>query len=212
MAQGQLLPNPALKPERALYADATLALRGHDASVSATAFYSLYQDLIAYEYYPPSLVKPYNFDAAQAYGAELEAELAASSWATATVAYTLLFSQNLRDVAPLYLKELPFRPRHTLAAKVSAGPRWGRARLEVLLHSAANTNRFGSPSLPGHARVNLGITSQPLSRADVTLAVELKNVLDVQGTDLTDYALPGRSAFLTLSVALDLATERQSRP
>ncbi len=210
VSQGAMLANPELRPERGLYADAAVALGAPTgpALFTATGFYALYEDLIAYEYYPPLLVKPYNFAAARAYGAELEGKLQPSPWVSASVSYTLLFSENLRDDPRYYLQELPFRPRHTLTARLTAGPVWARVRVEALLHSQASTNRSGFPVLPGHARVNLGVTSQPLTRPEVTVSLELKNALDAQGTDLTDYALPGRAAFLTLAVALDLSPER----
>ncbi len=212
VAQGQLLPNPSLRPERALGADATVAVTSPNGALSATAFYSLYEDLITYEYYPPSLVKPFNFAAAQTYGAEVEARFSVSAWATASAAYTLLFSQNLRDDPRYYLQELPYRPRHTLAARLAAGPAWARARAEVVLRSASATNRAGTPRLPGHAQLNLGVSCEPPQVSGVSLALQIKNALDAQGTDLTDYALPGRSAFLTLSVAMDFPTERAAPP
>ncbi|MBN1204845.1 MAG: TonB-dependent receptor [Myxococcaceae bacterium] len=200
--QGLLLPNPALRPERVLYADVALVHRTERSLASVGGFYSLYEDLIAYELYPPFAAKPYNFAAASVAGLEAEGEWRPHPWVAGALGYTLLVSRNLRDDPRYYLKELPYRPRHRLSARVSGGPRWLTGRVEVAAQSAQFTNRTEEAVLPGRAFVHAGVSSSFGRSPELTLSVELKNVFDAHAEDLDGYPLPGRSAFVTLTAAL----------
>ena len=199
--QGLLLPNPALRPERALYADVAVVHRTGRSLASVGGFYSLYEDLIAYELYPPFAAKPFNFAAASVAGLEAEGEWRPSSWLAGTLGYTLLVSRNLRDDVRYYLKELPYRPRHKVSARVSGGPRWLTGRVEVASQSAQFINRTEEASLPGRTFVHAGASSTFGRSPELTLSVELKNVFDVHAADLNGYPLPGRSAYVTLTAA-----------
>jgi iron complex outermembrane receptor protein len=199
--QGLLLPNPTLRPERALYADVAVVHRTERSLASVGGFYSLYEDLIAYELYPPFAAKPFNFAAARVAGFEAEGEWRPAPWVAGTLGYTLLVSRNLRDDPRYYLKELPYRPRHKLSARVSGGPRWLTGRVEVAAQSSQFTNRTEEAVLPGRAFVHAGASSTFGRSPELTLSVELKNVFDAHAEDLDGYPLPGRSAYVTLTAA-----------
>lgn len=199
--QGLLLPNPTLRPERALYADVAVVHRTERSLAFVGGFYSLYEDLITYELYPPFAAKPFNFAAARVAGWEAEGEWRPTPWVAGTLGYTLLVSRNLRDDPRYYLKELPYRPRHKLSARVSGGPRWLTGRVEVAAQSAQFTNRTEEALLPGRVFVHAGAFSTFGRSPELTLSVELKNVLDAHAEDLDGYPLPGRSAYVTLTAA-----------
>jgi vitamin B12 transporter len=199
--QGHLAPNPKLRPERALAADASLAFRRGRGFVQLGGFASLYEDLISYEYYPPLLARPYNFQAARVLGLEAEGTVEPTDWLSAAASWTLLSTQNLKDDPRYYLKSLPYRPMHKLHARASAGPRRLRVHGEVLWQSEQFINRTETVALPSRAFVNAGLVAQLSSSPAVALAFELKNLLDVQSQDLDGYPLPSRGAYLTLSVA-----------
>ena len=201
--QGTMLPNPDLRPERALTGDVGAAWKSEQARLSATGFLSLYEDLISYEYYPPNLARPYNFQAARVAGLELEAALTPWRWLEAVASYTFLDTQNQKDDPRYYLKALPFRPAHRLHARVSGGPDWLKGRAEVLFQSAQFTNRTETLALPARALVNVGLTARPWKVPLVTVSVELKNVLDVQSMDFDGYPLPPRAFFVTVGIAWD---------
>jgi iron complex outermembrane receptor protein len=201
VAQGTLLPNPDLQPEQSTYADVALAHRTRASFASAGFFYSSYENLISYEYYPPLLAKAYNFNSAQAYGLEIESEARPWPIASALLGYTLLFTQNLRDDPRYYLKELPYRPRHRLYLRLSAGPSIFRPRAELSFQSEQFFNRTQTLSVPSRAIVNVGVSSQPLRSPELTLSLEMKNAFDVQTQDVDAYPLPGRAFYLTLRFA-----------
>jgi vitamin B12 transporter len=203
VVQGTLMPNPALRPERALTADVTAGWRHEKAALAVTGFGSLYEDLITYEYYPPALAKPFNVMAARVAGVEVEGRVSPAPWLDASLAYTFLASQNLRDDPRYYLKALPFRPAHRVAARVSGGVPLLRAHADVLFQSAQYMNRTETLALGARTFVNVGVSSTPWKRPEVTLAFELKNLFDVQSQDLDGYPLPPRAAFFTLAVAWD---------
>lgn len=201
--QGTLLPNADLKPERGLLADVAAAFRHERGAVQVTGFYGLYENLIAYEYYPPALARPYNFAAASAAGLEVEGAATPTSWLEANASYTFLATQNLKDDPRYYLKSLPYRPRHRVTGRVVAGPSWLRARAEVLVQSEQFLNRTEAVALPARAFVNVGITSTPWKNPRLTVGFEVKNLLDVHSQDLDGYPLPPRAAFLSVAVAWD---------
>ncbi|MBZ4416163.1 TonB-dependent siderophore receptor [Myxococcus sp. RHSTA-1-4] len=211
--QGTLLPNPGLEPERALYADAAVSWRSGSSSSeeegapmwSATAggFAAVYENLIAYELYPPLLARPYNFDAARVWGVELEGEARPLPWLAATTSYTWLRTENRYGDPRFFGKALPYRPRHKWVGRVRAGPDWLNARTEVLYQSSQLVNRTGSSRLPSRTLLSVGASSTFLHGPDLTLSVEVKNLLDVRAYDFTGFPLPGRAAYVTLGVALD---------
>ncbi len=87
--QGLLLPNPELRPERVLYVDAAVVHRTESSLASVGGFYSLYEDLITYELYPPFSARPYNVSAASVAGLEAEGEWRPRPWVAGTLSYTL---------------------------------------------------------------------------------------------------------------------------
>ncbi|MCP3100578.1 TonB-dependent receptor [Myxococcus sp. K15C18031901] len=208
--QGTLLPNPGLRPERALYADAAVTGSSQpdardDAAWSFTAggFAALYEDLIAYELYPPMLARPYNFDAARVWGAELEGEARPFTWLSASGSYTWLRTQNRLGDPRFFNQPLPYRPRHKWVGRVRAGPDWLNARTEVLYQSSQLVNRTGTRSLPSRTFLSVGASSTFLRSPDLTLSVEVKNLLDSRAYDFTGFPLPGRAAYVSLAVSLD---------
>ncbi|MEW6432162.1 MAG: TonB-dependent receptor [Myxococcota bacterium] len=203
VVQGTLMPNPALRPERALSADVTAGWRHEKAALAVTGFGSLYEDLITYEYYPPALAKPFNVMTARAAGVEVEGRLSPAPWLDATLAYTFLSTQNLRDDPRYFLKALPYRPAHRLHARVAGGVALLRGHAELLFQSQQYMNRTETLALGPRAFVNVGVSSTPWRRPAVTVGLEVKNLLDVQTQDLDGYPLPPRAAFFTLALAWD---------
>lgn len=212
VVQGNLLPNPSLRPERALGGDVGVRYqREGQGSVTVTGFYNLFEDLIAYEYYPPLLARPYNFNTARVQGLETELEARPSSFVSLSASHTLTFSQNLRDDPRYYLNELPYRPRHRVHARVTAGPQRLKARAELDFQSSQFVNRTQTVTLPARALLNAGATALVWQKPDVRVGFDVKNLLDVQSADLDGYPLPGRAAYLTLSFALEPGVEVDSR-
>jgi vitamin B12 transporter len=210
--QGLLLPNPSLKPERVLYMDAAVVHRTAHSLASLGGFYSLYENLIAYELYPPFAAKPYNFASARAVGLEAEGEWRPFPWLAGAFSYTLLVSRNLRDDPRYYLKELPYRPRHKLSARASGGPRWLTGRMEVATQDAQFVNRTEEAVLPGRTFFHAGLSSTFGRTPEWTVSLELKNLLDAQAEDLDGYPLPGRAAYVTVAAAFGGAPKRTHPP
>ncbi|GMU06954.1 TonB-dependent receptor plug domain-containing protein [Corallococcus caeni] len=203
--QGLLLPNPELKPERALSVDAAALWRNDVWSVTAGGFAAVYENLIAYELYPPNLARPYNFAAARVWGAEMEVEVRPRAWLTATSSHAWTRTQNRYGDPRYFGKELPYRPRHKWVGRLRVGPDWLNGRTEVLVQSAQLINRVGEArlSLPSRTWVSVGASSTFLHKPDLTVSFDVKNLLDARTADYTGMPLPGRAAYVTLSVALD---------
>ncbi|AGC42317.1 TonB-dependent receptor [Myxococcus stipitatus DSM 14675] len=203
--QGTLLPNPDLRPERAVSADVALAHRTEHSLVSVGGFHTLYEDLIAYEAYPPFAAKPSNFSSASVSGLEVDMEARPTSFLSGSLAYTFLVSRNLRDDPRYYLRDLPHRPRHTLSARVALGPSWLTGRAELRAQSSQFRNRTGELVLPGRALLHAGLSSTVGRRPALTFSLDFKNLLDAHVEDFDGYPLPGRTVLASVAMTLDLS-------
>jgi iron complex outermembrane receptor protein len=207
---GTLGVNPNLQPERSFSVDGALLYANRWASGSVGGFWTRYQDLITYEYYPPFFARPQNISVADAWGMEAEARLRPWSWFDAEASYTLQQTENLRDVAPYYGKPLPYRPAQLGWVRLAAGPDWLQARVDVRGRSSVTVNRAAVLMLPGHVFVGAGL-DVVLWNADqrrISLSVQVSNIFNVQGQDLDGYPLPGRAVFATLALALGEANPK----
>jgi vitamin B12 transporter len=200
---GNLAANPNLQPERSFSVDGALLYASPSATSSVGGFYSRYQDLIIYEYFPPFAARPVNVSAADAWGLEAEARLRPWPWLEASGTYTLQWTKDVRDIPAYYGEELPYRPRQLGTARLAAGPEWLRAHVDVQGRSMVTVNRSGSLTLPGHVFFGAGMDVVVWGHAPrFTASVQLNNLTNVQGQDLDGYPLPGRAVFLTLAVGL----------
>ena len=197
--QGTLLPNPDLRPESALYADAAVVHRTDVSMVSVGGYASLYEDLISYEVYPPGAARPYNFANARVMGLEAEGEWHPHPLFSGAFSYTLTVSSDLQRDSRFYLRELPYRPRHKLSARVLGGPKWLTGRVELVGQSAHFLTRDGALSLPGRAFVHAGVSSTFGSRPELTVSCEVKNLFDARAEDFVGYPLPSRGVYLSVA-------------
>ena len=197
--QGTLLPNAGLRPERALYADAALVHRSAVSFASVGGYASRYEDLISYEAYPPGAARPYNFADARVLGLEAEGEWRPHPLVSGALSYTWMVSADLQRDGRFYLRELPYRPRHKLFARVLAGPRWLTGRVELAAQSAHALTRDGVLVLPGRAFVHAGLSTTWGSRPELTVTAEARNLLDARAEDFVGYPLPGRAFFLSVA-------------
>ncbi len=201
--QGAVLPNADLKPERALQVDAAVAFTTSHARLSLGGFVGTTENLIAYELYPPMLVKPFNFATASMAGVEAEGQWTVRPWLRLKGAYTFLRAVNIRDTAGYFGKPLPLRPAHTIAASFSVGPEWLSARVDGVYTSAQFQNRGATIQVDGRTLLNLGLHSSIAQLPGLSFGAELKNALDVSTVDQSAYPLPPRSIFFTASLHLE---------
>lgn len=206
---GTLASNPNLQPERSFSVDGALLYASRWGSSSVGGFFSRYQDLIIYEYFPPFFARPQNVSAADAWGLEAEMRVRPWPWLEASGAYTLQWTEDLRDIPAYYGQELPYRPRQLGTGRLAGGPDWLRAHVDVQGRSMVTVNRSGSLTLPGHVFFGAGLDVVVWSRAPrFTASVQVNNLSNVQGQDLDGYPLPGRAIFLTLALGLGEAAAK----
>ena len=210
LPSGNLGINPNLSPERSFSVDGGIQQSSRWSRASVSGFWTRYQDLIVYEYYPPFFARPQNVGLADAWGLEAEARVRPWPWLEAAGAYTLQWTENLRDIAPYFGQELPYRPRQIGSARLAGGPDWLRVRVEVQGRSMVYVNRTGELSLPGHVFVAAGVDVVVWNGTPrFTASVQVNNIFDVQGQDLDGYPLPGRAVFATLALAFGGTEIRQ---
>lgn len=199
--QGAFAPNPDLAPERAGSFDAGASWRGEELTLTASGFWSSYQDLIIYELNPPARVKPFNIGAARIRGVELQAILKLPQGFVAEAAYSFLDAVNTRRSATQGGQPLSYRPPHRLFLRLARrGDRLeGYAELNAI--SSMPRNSFGTSFMPAQAVVNTGAGARVLG--PLWLDVEVKNLLDDRTLqDLFQYPLPGLSVSAIARVQL----------
>lgn len=199
LEQGAMAPNPLLRPETALFADLGLSARGKSVEVSASGFYTLFDDLILYEIYAPLRAKPLNFGKAEVYGAEIDL-LAAVGPLSLALGTTLAFSENRLDDERYFGKDLPYHPRHRVHARVGLAHGPFAAHLEINGQTAQFLNRTSTDFAPGRARLDGGTQFIVDRSKGLVVSLQMKNVLDSSDQDLYGHPLPGRALYASARI------------
>lgn len=209
---GTQLANPDLQPERSVFVDAGGGLSSSLGLLRIAGFAAQYENLIIYEYQPPLPAKPRNTAAVRAAGMELEGRLSPAPWMELSGSYGLLFTQNIRDIAPFYGKEVPFRPRQRGFLRIVAGPERVRLRATMRAQSLMYVNRSNTEflAIQGRALFDAGVDVLVLRRPELVASFTATNIGDVQTRDFDAYPLPGRAFYATLTFRLDLSHPRSS--
>jgi outer membrane receptor protein involved in Fe transport len=204
LQQGILEPNPDLVSEQAWTGDLGLVAEGALGLVSAGAFASVYRDLIVYEPGSFQRLKPFNDGKASMRGLEIEAASAPARrllGLSGAVAYTLLLSETLRGAPEVVGRDVPYRPRHRLYARVALEQSaWGAHGechwVGSQFHDPQNLRPF-----PATTTFHAGGFVRLLARPDLRLALEVKNLLDDRTVvDAFGNPLPARTILFTVRV------------
>ncbi len=201
LAQGPTKPNPDLRPERALSADAGVGLTTEDFTVALSGFWSRYTDLILYELFPPAQARPFNIGQARIAGAELQVLVRLPLAATLEASYSLLGAINERPSVTEGGQKLSYRAPHRLYARLAHRGERVEAFFQGNFTSAMPRNAFGTADLPAQLRLDAGAGVRVAG--PVWLDLEVRNLLDAQTQqDLFQYPLPGLSLLATVRARL----------
>jgi iron complex outermembrane receptor protein len=203
LEQGLVMPNPDLRSERSVSADAGIVLDGRLGFAAVGAHATLYDDLIVYEASIGGRLKPRNVRKARAAGVEAEvatAPLRAAAGLALSASYTLLATDNLRGPPEEVGRELPFRPRHRLFARIAIAPGPATAHVDAHYVAAQFENaRNVLPRVPAALLWNAGASLRVARRPELRVALELRNLLDDRRLQVPlGGALPGRTVMLTV--------------
>jgi iron complex outermembrane receptor protein len=199
---GLVQPNPDLKPEEGLGADAGLVAEHRIGFASVGAHTTVYRDLIFYEPATHGTLKPQNSSKALVRGLEVEAALApvrALAGLSLSGSYTLLDTRILRGVEWTIGNELPYRARHRLYARAAVAP--GPFEAHAELHHVGSQFRDSSALrvTPAATTWNAGASVRLARRPTLHLHAEVRNLLDDRTLqDALGNPLPSRTVFLTL--------------
>jgi outer membrane cobalamin receptor len=180
LQQGAIAPNPDLRPEEGIGGSAGLVAEGRYGLASATAFATLYRDLVAYEFAFQQRWKPFNAGKALVRGVELEAASVpvGSLRASGSLAYTLLASEILRGDEAELGNELPQKPRHRLFARAGVAPGPFEFHGEAQLVGRQFIDRRNLGVIPRALLFAAGASVRVARRPDVRLHVDVRNLLD----------------------------------
>ena len=236
--RGYFVGNEGLRPERGTAVDGGLVLdlRGQAISVygQLAGFATYSEDLIQW-IAVGTVSRPENLAAARIRGLESALEVVPRSRAlTVSANYTLTDARDRSDDASRRGRPLPGRPRHDLFTRASAGWEWRvrgvplepRAFYTVEVIASTFLDPSGRLELPPRAIQGLGGELHLARR--IHLALEVRNLLDVRTgvivvplqrptpvptavSDFLGYPLPGRSAWMTLRVDMELPSKRRNR-
>lgn len=201
LAQGPTKPNPDLRPERALSADAGVGVSTEAFTVALSGFWSRYTDLILYELFPPAQARPFNIGQARIAGAELQLLARLPLAATLEASYSLLDAINERPSVTEGGQRLSYRAPHRLYARLARRGERVEAFFQGTFTSAMPRNAFGTADLPAQLRLDAGAGVRVAGPVWVDL--EVRNLLDAQTQqDLFQYPLPGLSLLATVRARL----------
>ncbi len=206
LEQGLLAPNPALSPEEGWTSDVSLVAEGSAGFASATAFASLYRDLIVYEAGSFGRLVPRNDGKALLRGLEVEAASApvpSLLGLRASLSYTFLATETLRGGPGELGKELPHRPRNRLYARLAIDPGPAGGHVEAQYVGTQYGDGLNLPHLvvPASFVVSAGAFARLLRAPDVRLSLEVKNLLgDEALQNGFAYPLPGRMFIVSLRI------------
>ena len=190
LERGGVAANPDLQPERAWSVDAGVEGRLALLTLSATAFWSSYRELILYQLFPPARVKPFNVGEARIAGVELQAIVPLPAHLLATVSYSFLDAVNRADG-----HKLAYRPPHRLFARLARRGDRLEGYGEASFTSAIPRNAFDTAFVDSQLLLNAGVGVR--AAGPLWVDVEAKNLLDKRTyEDLFQYPLPGLSIAL----------------
>jgi iron complex outermembrane receptor protein len=203
LEQGLVMPNPDLRAEEGIGADAGVVVDGRLGLATLGGHATLYRDLIQYEATAFGRLYPRNAGKALVAGLEAEAAsapLRAAAGLSLSVSYTLLATENLRGSPEEVGKELPFRPRHRLFARAAIAPGPATAHVEVhWVDEQFEDTRNASLPVPAALVWNAGASLRAVSRPDVRVHLEIRNLLDDRTLrEPFGGPLPGRTVMLTV--------------
>jgi iron complex outermembrane receptor protein len=206
MEQGLVMPNPDLRSERGLGADAGVVVDGRLGLATLGVHATLYDELIQYQATGFGRLKPFNAGKAVVRGLEAEAATAplrAALGLSLSASYTLLDTERLRGPPEEVGRDLTFRPRHRLYARAAIAPGPATAHLEAHHVSAQwRDARNVDLRVPEALLWNAGASVRALRRPDVRVHLELRNLLDDRTlADPLGGPLPGRTVMLTVRAA-----------
>jgi iron complex outermembrane receptor protein len=203
LVQGLVEPNPDLRPEKGLGADAAISLEGRHGFVSLGGQATFYDDIIFYQSVGIGL-KPFNAGRTLASGVELEGATTPLGPAGVAIegSYTYLVTEILRGSAAVIGNDLPRKPRHRLFGRASLAPRSGAAGAHLEAHFVARQfedDANARPVIPASLIWNVGAWARVLRRPAVRAQLEVKNLLDYRAL-LNPLAnpLPGRIVLFTV--------------
>lgn len=204
LEQGLLRPNPDLRPEQGLSADAALAAEGPPGLLRLGGFLALYRDLIVYQQVSFDRLAPVNGGRSAVGG--LEAELATAPLgrlgASAALAYTFLATRTLRGQPEEVGKDVPRRPRHRLFARAGVAPGPLELHAEAHLVSRQWLDMRNAVAVPEALTFHAGASLRLRRRPEVRLHLEVRNLADDRTLqDTFGNPLPGRMVLVALRVA-----------
>jgi len=190
LERGGIAANPDLQPERAWSVDVGAEWRLALLTLSATALWSSYRQLILYQLFPPARVKPFNVGEARIAGVELQAVVPLPAHLLATLSYSFLDAVNRADG-----HKLAYRPPHRLFARLARRGERLEGYGEASFTSAIPRNAFDTAFVGSQLLLNAGVGVR--AAGPLWIDVEAKNLLDKRTyEDLFQYPLPGLSIAL----------------
>jgi outer membrane cobalamin receptor len=202
LRQGLVQPNPDLRPEEGLGADAGLVAEHAIGFAAVGAHATVYRDLIFYQPATHGTLKPQNSSEAVVRGVEVEGALAPIrrlAGLSLSASYTLLDTRILRGLAQEVGNELPHRARHRLYARASIAPEplEAHAELHHVGSQAADSQAVGR--IPAARTWNAGVSLRLWRRPLVRVNAEVRNLLDDRTLqDAIGNPLPSRTVFITV--------------
>lgn len=212
--RGSIIGNTKLEPEKAVTTEAGLGFETRsdflDGKLEVIGFQRKIDDMILLVPNSRFTLRPENIDNAQIDGVEVTSNAKIMNFIKLYVNYTYQRAINTSDERSVEGKFLPLRPLHESTSGFSFFSDFWEAGTEVVYVGAIFRNRTNEPdawSPPSwiwnlffsYAIFQVKDKKKERIEEELTIGLQIKNLQNRRNTDITEFPLPGRTAFITLN-------------
>jgi len=192
--------NPDLEPEKCHNWDAGFELRIEDSvRLEAAYFLNRAKNLIQWQPGQRGVWSPTNVGRARMTGIESRLVASVFKWCRLEMSHTYTDAKDTTD--PQNNRQLIRRPRNRTTALLNVGCDKVSGSVQVSRTSQSFTTAANTQWLPSNTLVDCGLKMRPLKH--LALEFSVQNLFDHSYQVVPDYAMPGRSYSLTVSLKLE---------
>lgn len=196
--QGLIVGNPDLKNEKAWHYDIGLSFDNGRIKSELSYFYESLKDAIQFVLISGFRFKPLNVEKARISGIELGTEFKINKYLSFGLAYNYLRAIDKTGKPNQDGMQLVGRPRHKFNLNYACSFIKGRILLDLEYLSGSYLTQANTKYLPDRVDISLGTVFE--LKKNISLSINLKNILNRHDYDLRGFPLPGRSFYTALNL------------
>lgn len=196
--QGLIVGNPDLKNEKAWHYDLGFGYKGDSIKSELSYFYENLTDTIQFVLISGFRFKPLNVEKARISGIEWATDFKINKYASFIFGYTYLNAIDKTGKPNQDGMQLVGRPKNKIDININCNIHKAKMLLDFSYLSGNYLTQSNTKILPKRFDVNMDIIYQV--KKNISISMDIKNILDRHDYDLRGFPLPGRSLYSTLNI------------